>query len=173
RLALTAEKSGLLIVLMHMVRDRSEIIEELRIDRPALVLIPHPLADQPASFDTNCFTKGEAILPGNHIAQTLVGLAVFVSGLGRRGQPALVDSATVSAHRIVVVGMKLQSATRHQEGTRPPGGCQAQNPFPRLESLGDLRILGSFRHGCRFLLMSHSQDLAGYMVMRMKRASCI
>ena len=45
RLALAAEQGGLLLVLVHVVGNRPEIVEELAVDRPALVGIPETAAD--------------------------------------------------------------------------------------------------------------------------------
>ena len=46
-LALLAGQGGVLGLLVHVVRDGAHVVEELREDRPALVLLPHRLADQP------------------------------------------------------------------------------------------------------------------------------
>ena len=46
-LALLAGQRGVLVLLVHVVRDGAHVVEELRVDRPALVLLPHRLADDP------------------------------------------------------------------------------------------------------------------------------
>ena len=47
-LALLAGQGGVLGLLVHVVRDGAHVVEELRVDRPALVLVPHRLADRAA-----------------------------------------------------------------------------------------------------------------------------
>ena len=44
-LALAAQLGGLLLVLVHVVRDRPQVVEELAVNRPALVGVPHAAAD--------------------------------------------------------------------------------------------------------------------------------
>src|ERR1041384_5667001 len=49
-LALLADFFRLLIVLVHVAGDRAEVVEELRVDRPALVLRPDRLAHDPLAL---------------------------------------------------------------------------------------------------------------------------
>ena len=46
RLALLPGQLGMLLRLMHVVRNRAHVVEELGVDRPPLVRVPHRLADQ-------------------------------------------------------------------------------------------------------------------------------
>ncbi|GBD35695.1 hypothetical protein HRbin36_00809 [bacterium HR36] len=43
---LLADERRLLVILMHVMRDRAEVIEEFAINRPAMILLPHRFADK-------------------------------------------------------------------------------------------------------------------------------
>ena len=50
RLTLLTDQRRLLVALVHVVRDRPQVVEELAVDRPALVLVPDRRADQRRAF---------------------------------------------------------------------------------------------------------------------------
>src|SRR5262249_53117910 len=96
-LAFAAELGGLVVVLVHVVGDRPQVVEELAIDRPPLVGIPEALADHLPPDQTDGILEGEAIAVANNVTQPLVGGRSLIGGRGRRGKPALVDPAAVRA----------------------------------------------------------------------------
>jgi hypothetical protein len=69
--------------------------EELRINGPALVLLPDPVAHDQGSAGGNRFLEGEPSFASDDEAETFIRRPVLVGGWGGGGEPALVDSAPV------------------------------------------------------------------------------
>ena len=165
RLALLAHQVRLGVVLMHVMRNRSEIIEELAVDRPTFEALPDILADQARAFLGHGIAQRERPLAfDDDIAQALVRRGAFVRRGRGRGEPAFVDAAALGAERVEILRSQLDAPAGHEEGTRHPGGRQPQNPFAcldgPLDGVGDGwvrngwpgRLLGGpsfLRHGGR------------------------
>ena len=132
-LPLAAELRGLLGVLVHVVGDRAEVVEELGVDRPFLVLRPEGVADQLRAVRVDGVLEGELVAVGDDVAQPLVGGRAVVGGGSRRTEPALVDPSTVGPQRVEVLRGQLETSARHQEGTGDPGRGQPQDAFARVE----------------------------------------
>ena len=133
-LALAAQLGGLLLVLVHVVGDRPEVVEELAVDRPALVGVPQAAADHLGAEELDRLFEGEPVAVVDDVAESLVGRCPFVGRGGRRGEPALVDPAAVGAQGIEVLARQLEPAARHQERPRHPGRGQPQDPFTGLRA---------------------------------------
>ncbi len=73
RLSFATKLGGLLLVLVHMVRDGPEIIEKLAVNRPALIGIPHRFADHLGPVLPNRVLEGELVAGLDHVAESLVG----------------------------------------------------------------------------------------------------
>ena len=132
-LAFLADQLRLLGALVHVVRDRAHVVEELRVDRPLLVLVPDRLADERCAALGHRVLQGEAASPADDVAQAFVGRAVVVGGRRGGGEPALVDAAAIEAEGVEVVGMQLEPLARLQERARHPAGGEAQQAAVVLE----------------------------------------
>ena len=67
-LALLPDQSGLSGILVHVVRDRAHVVEELRVNRPLRVFGPEGLADECAATFGNGLQQGKAVLADDDIA---------------------------------------------------------------------------------------------------------
>src|SRR5215831_14852474 len=116
RLALLADKRGLRIVLVHMMRNGPEIIEELAIHRPAAIAVPHRAANQARPFLSDRVGERYRFLAFmNDPAESFVGHSSFVCRWSCRGKPAFVNAAAMRPVCIVVLGRKFYAPTRHKE----------------------------------------------------------
>ena len=125
-LALLAGQRGVLGLLVHVVRDGAHVVEELRVDRPALVLLPDCLADDPRPGLLDGVAEQEPLALEDAVAQALVGGPALVGGLGRAGEPPLVDAAAMRAQGVPVGRGQLDPLAGMQEVARHPGGRQPQ-----------------------------------------------
>ena len=98
-----AELGGLLLVLVHVVRDRAQVVEELAVDGPLLVGVPEPGPDHLGSVEADGVAEGEFLAAVNDVAQTLVRGCALVGRRGRRGEPAFVDAAPMGPQRVEIV----------------------------------------------------------------------
>ncbi len=102
-LAFLSDQRRLLARLVHVVRDRAHVVEELRVDRPLLVLAPDGVADDVAAQFRHGVCEREALAGMNDVAEPFIGRAVVVGGGRGRGEPALVDAAAVQAEGVEIV----------------------------------------------------------------------
>ena len=125
-LAFPADERGLGVVLVHVVRYGAHVVEELRVHRPLAVPLPEPLADQGRAALGDGLPQRAALAADHRVGKALVGRAIVVCGLGRRGEPSLVDAAAVEAEGVRVVGMQLEPQAGLQERARHPAGGEPQ-----------------------------------------------
>src|SRR2546426_12828968 len=90
------------------MRNRSHVVEELRIDRPLFVFTPNVFADDRGAAPGDGLLQGESLLADDNIAEALIGRAILVGGRGGGGEPAFVDPATVQAEGVEVIGVEFQ-----------------------------------------------------------------
>ena len=142
--AFLADELGLLGALVHVQGNRPHVVEELRVDRPLAILLPDGLADDGGAAVGDRLAQREASLADHAVAEALVGHAAFVGGLGRRGEPALVNAAAVGAVGVGVVGVELDAQAGLEEGARDPVGREAQQAAGVLQRGFDegLDVLG-------------------------------
>src|SRR3954468_21238064 len=119
---------GLLLVLVHVVRNRSHVVEELRIHRPLSVFLPDLIADEHSSSFSDRLLQGEPLIFYHRVAQSLIESAILVGGWRRGRKPAFVNSSTVQAIGVEVVWMKFETFARLQERARDPARGQPQKP---------------------------------------------
>jgi hypothetical protein len=132
-LALLAGQRGMLEALVHVVRDRPHVVEELGVHRPAVVLFEHGLADQLLAAFGHGVGQSETLTLDRHVAQAFVRRAVFVRRFGRAGKPPLVDAAAVSAVGIPVARGQLDPLAGMQEAARHPGGRKPQQALAGVQ----------------------------------------
>ena len=122
-LALLSDQLGELVALMHVMRNRAHVVEELAEQVPAAFALHDIGAEQKIAGAFDCIFQQEfAARVGMNIAEAFVRRGRrAIRGFRRRGEPALVDPAPVRAEGIDVIGMKLQPASGNHEGTRHPG----------------------------------------------------
>ena len=126
RFAFLADELGLLGALVHVQGNRPHVVEELRIHRPLAILLPDGLADDGGAAIRDRLAQREPLFADDAVAEALVGHATLVGGLGRGGEPALVNAAAVGAVGVGVVGVELDAQARLEEGARHPVGREAQ-----------------------------------------------
>ena len=61
RLAFATNQSRLLFTLMKVMHDRTGVVEELAVDRPAMIFLPDRLAHHPGPFGLNRFFQREPV----------------------------------------------------------------------------------------------------------------
>ena len=169
-LAFLADQLGLLGALVHVVRDRPHVVEELRVHRPAAVLLPDRLADDASRRSPRRPARRvKRSLADHAVAQALVRHAAFVGGLGGGGEPALVNAAAVGAVGVDVVRVQLDAQAGLEERARHPGGRQAQQAAGVLQGGFDegLDVLGDGfeRSDCvhGYWKVKWLNELLGYM----------
>jgi hypothetical protein len=114
-LALLLHQRGLLARLVHVVRDGAHVVEELRVHRPLLVLVPDRVADDLPAQLTDRVGQRQPSAAVDDVAESLVRRAVVVGGGRGRSEPPLVDAAAVEAEGVQVVGVELEPLARLEE----------------------------------------------------------
>jgi hypothetical protein len=106
-LAAAADTRGILVALVHVMRNRPEVVEELAEQVPAAVARHDRRSDQQiAGFLDRRFQQKPLAGVEMDVAEPLVRRrARSVVGIGRRREPPLVDAAAMSAQRIEIVGV--------------------------------------------------------------------
>ena len=133
RLALLAGQRGMLALLVHVVRDRAHVVEELRVDGPAAILVEHRLADEPGAGLGHGVAEQESLALEDGVAQPLVGRAVVVGRLGRAGEPAFVDAAAMGSQSVPVGRSQLDPLAGMEKTPRHPVGRQPQDAFAGVQ----------------------------------------
>src|SRR6185369_11779944 len=135
--ALLSDERRELVTLMHVMRDRPEVVEELAQQVPAAFALHHGRAKQQvARFVDERFEQEPRALSGPDVTEALVfRRSPPVGRVRRRREPSFVDAAAMSAERIEIVGMQFQPAARNQEGARHPTRFQPQYPGPRADGV--------------------------------------
>jgi len=150
-LAFLAHQRRELLRLVHVVRNRSHVIEELAQQIPSAFTLHDVGSEQGIASDFHRLLEEELFaLIRVDVAQPLIGKRCrAVGGLGGRGEPALVDASAVSAKGVQVIGVELQAATRNHEGSRNPARRQPQDTTGCID---DFFYAGTIHHLRRFLL---------------------
>jgi len=133
RLALCDRRASHALHLVHVVRDRAHIVEELAQDIEATLRGHHVSREKLiAEFPRRVLEKS-ALAVEIDVAQPFIPRrARAVVGGGRRGEPALVDAAAVRPERIEIVRMQLQpSAWNPRRSAAPNRAPSAQSPHRR------------------------------------------
>jgi hypothetical protein len=125
-LAFLADELGLLLRLMHVVRNRPHVVEELRVNRPARILLPNVFAHERCAAIGDSLAQREALSAHDAVAQAFVRHAAFVGGFGGRSEPAFIDAAAIRAVGVRVVGMQLEAQPRLEKRARHPRGREAE-----------------------------------------------
>src|ERR1700677_1192038 len=102
RLAFAAHKPGLLVALMKMMHYRAGVVEELAVDRPAMVGVPHGFADHTWPLCIDGLFECEELALRNDIAEPFIGRPVVVHGRRCGSKPAFVDSSAMCAKGIQI-----------------------------------------------------------------------
>src|SRR4029434_508224 len=80
--SLLADELSLPGALVHVMRNRSHVIEELGIHRPPLVFAPDFRTDQRGSTFGHGLLQGKPLVTGHRVAEAFIRSPVFVSGRG-------------------------------------------------------------------------------------------
>jgi len=145
RFPLLSRQLGVLEPLVHVVRDRPHVVEELGVHGPALVLVPQRLAHHANAGLGHGVPEQKLLALERAEAQALVPDTAFVRRLGRAAEPAFVDAAAGTAVSIVVVGVQFDALARMEKTTWNPGGCQ-----PQQSAAGIQGPIQHFRHTIAF-----------------------
>ena len=87
RLALLADQCGLRGALMHVVGDWSHVVEELRVNWPFAILIPHRFADDRCAGLGDRIAQRKPLVADDDIGKSLVSRAALVGRHGGRAEP--------------------------------------------------------------------------------------
>src|SRR5262249_16964658 len=102
----------LLLVLVHVMGDRTHVIEKLGIDRPPAVLVPDSFSDQRRAAVFHRFAQRESLPIHHTITQPLIRHSSLVRCLCRRREPTFIDSPAVGPIRVSVLRMQLNPQSR-------------------------------------------------------------
>src|SRR5262249_59800782 len=93
---LLAHQCGLGIVLVHVVRNGSEVVEEFAVHGPALVAFPDGGADQYFAELSDGLAQGKGPFAAmHHIAEAFIPGSAFIGGRSGGAKPAFVDAAAL------------------------------------------------------------------------------
>ena len=115
RLSFTSNEFRLLEILVHVMRDRSHVVEELGIDRPLLVFLPDRTADDLRTKLRDNIAQQKTLSIMNDRAESFVDCAIVIGSFSCRTEPSLIDSTSVKSECIQIIWMKFQSLARLQE----------------------------------------------------------
>ena len=132
-LAFLTDQSGILLGLMHVVGDWAHVVEEFRVDRPAVVFAEDGFADEPIALFGDGVFEEEFFALEKTEAQSFVPDASLVGRFGGACEPTFIDSAAIGAESIEVVGVEFDSATWVQEASRDPGRGQSKDAIAGVE----------------------------------------
>ena len=103
-LAAAPDQPGLLLGLVHVMRNRSHVVEELAEDVPAPLALHDGRAEQQIAGRFDGLPQLEAIAVRPDVAEALIGWRAWsIVGVGRGRKPPLVDAAPVATERIEIV----------------------------------------------------------------------
>jgi hypothetical protein len=102
-------------ILVHVVRDRSHVVEELRVHRPLLVLRPDGISDERRTAFRHRLLQGKALVADDTVTQSLVRRAVFIRRGSGAGKPTLIDAAAIQAVGVEVVRVQLETLAGLEE----------------------------------------------------------
>ena len=128
-LAAAADPLGVLVALVHVMRNRPHVVEELAEQVPAAFALHHRRSEQQIAggFDRVFQLEARRRLEPD-VAEALVGRrARAVVGVRRGRKPSLVDAAAMTAERIEIVGVQLQPAAGNHERAGNPARIQPQD----------------------------------------------
>ena len=125
----SADARGILVALVHVMRNRPQVVEELAEQVPALVARHHGGPEQQVAGRVDGVLQQQpSPVAQPHIAQPFVGRrAGAVVGVGRRREPPFVDAAAMPAERIEVVRVQLEAASGQHERAWDPGRLEAKD----------------------------------------------
>ena len=143
RLAAPADQLRLCLALVHVVRDRAHVVEELAEQVPALLALHDGRPEQRiAGLVHRVLEEEAASVVEPYVAQAFVWWrAGSVVRVGRRREPPLVDAAAMRPARVEVVRMELQPSARDHEGAGHPAGLETENSPTGAQRGFDLRSL--------------------------------
>src|SRR5262249_29624079 len=88
RFTLLTYQPGLFVALVHVVRDRAQVVEKLTVNGPALILVPDRRTYQARAVQADGVLEGEGLLAViNDVAEAFVFRSALVGGRRRRGEP--------------------------------------------------------------------------------------
>ena len=121
------------------MRQGTQVVEEFREDGPAVILIPHRLADDAPFPLFDGVAQKEPLSVEADIAEPFVVGAAGVFGFGRTSEPPFVNTAAVQTERVPVGRRKFDSPARLAEDAGNPVRGQTKDPFARFHRRGQNR----------------------------------
>ena len=118
----SADPPGVLVALVHVMRNRPHVVEELAEQVPSALPLHHGRSDEQVARGLHRVLQQKTrAVAGPHVTEPLVGRrprAVVRVRCGR--EPPLVDAAAMPSERIQVVGVQFEAAPRQHERARHP-----------------------------------------------------
>src|ERR1019366_5734630 len=109
-LALLSHAGGELVGLMQVVRNRTEVVEELAEQVPAAVLAHHTGAQEEIAVAFDGVRQKQFLAVKLDVGQAFIGRGQGTVGrLGGGGEPALVDAAAMATQYVKVARVQLQA----------------------------------------------------------------
>ena len=146
RFTFEPEQLRLFGVLVHVVRDRTHVVEKLGVDGPLLIFLPDGGANKFGAEFGDGLLQREAHVVDDDVRETFVRRPIIVRCFGGRSEPALVDAAAVKTECIEIIRVKLETFPGLQERAWHPARGEAQEAA-RVGELfahhgGNARFLG-------------------------------
>src|SRR4051812_1842212 len=135
--AFLANQLGVFESLVHVVRDGAHVVEEFRVDGPAFVFIKQWFADKLSAGFGDGISQQKFFAFEFAEAEAFVPNAAFIRSLGRAGEPAFVDTATMGAVRVPIIGMQTNSLAGVEERPRHPSGRESEESVAGVESTAE------------------------------------
>lgn len=118
-----SDEGRIFLGLVHVMGDRPHVIEELRVDGPALVLGEDRFTDKTiTAFGYGIPEKELGAFEGAE-AESFVPDAAFVGGFGGAGEPTFIDTTPIGPEGIKIIGMEFDAAAGMEEAAWNPRGC--------------------------------------------------
>ena len=137
----------MLLGLMHVMRNRPQVVEKLAEHVPSAALAHHLRPQEFVSSGFDGFLQQPPLAAAEvDIAQPLVGRrSRTVGGVGGGREPALINSAAMRTQRIQIARIELKPPPRHEERAWHPAWRKSHNALARRESFLEK---GGIRHNC-------------------------
>jgi len=104
------DQSSIFLRLVHVVGDWSHVVEEFRIDRPSVVFAEDGRADELVALLGDGVLEEKLFAFEQAEAQAFVPYTAFVGRLGGAGEPAFIDTTSVSAVCVKIIRVEFDSA---------------------------------------------------------------
>lgn len=104
------DQSSIFLRLVHVVGDWPHVVEEFRIDRPSVVFAEDGRADELVALLGDGVLEEKLFAFEQAEAQAFVPYTAFVGSFGGAGEPAFIDTTSISAVCVKIIRVEFDSA---------------------------------------------------------------